>query len=159
MSVVEDLITAEALKASHVERAGIHGDAKDWFFDQRQCIEYPRFSIRDKQWHRERKQKRTYIVDGHTEFETIEEAAAALNAPAKLTADEASLFATLTRDWRLVRDLHGQDRILLSELGAKGFLERRVGEDGRPEFRAIATQSNPPDPGTPGRGSNEGEIL
>ncbi len=128
-------ITADDLRAAHVASGGIHGDAKEWFFDQRQCAEYPRFSIRDKQWRRERKQKRTYIVDGHIEFETIEEAAVALNTPAVLTVEESSLLAELTSEWRPVRDWHGQDRILLSELGAKGKLDYRRGADGRSEFR------------------------
>ena len=34
-------ITGDDLRASHVERGGIHGDGKDWFFDQRRCIEFP----------------------------------------------------------------------------------------------------------------------
>ena len=132
--------TADDLKAAHVERSGIHGDGKDWFFDQRRCIEFPRFSVRDKQWRRERKQKRTYVVDGHTEFETIEEAAAALNVPPVLTADETLLLATLPADWTPVRSLHGPDRINLSELAAKGFIEHRRNGDVS-EFRLRALQS------------------
>lgn len=132
-------ITADNLRASHVERGGIHGDGKDWFFDQRRCIEYPRFSIRDKQWRRERKQLRTYIVDGHTEFQTIEEAALALNTPPILAAEEAALLAALGREWSAVRDLRGDDRILLSELGAKGMIEYRRAAEGRSEFRLAAT--------------------
>ncbi len=131
------MITADDLRAAHVAPGGIHADGKDWFFDQRQCLEYPRFSVRDKQWRRERKQKRTYIVDGHTEYETIEEAASALNVPVVLTVEEASLLAELTDEWRSVRDTHGQDRILLSELGAKGMIEYRLGADRRSEFRKL----------------------
>lgn len=128
-------ITGDDLRASHVERGGIHGDGKDWFFDQRRCIEFPRFSIRDKQWRRERKQLRTYIVDGHTEFSTIEEAAAALNVPPVLTTEETALLGGLTADWTPVRSLHGPDRINLSELAAKGFIEHRRNDDVN-EFRA-----------------------
>ena len=131
------MITADDLKASHVERGGIHGDGKDFFFDQRRCIEFPRFSIRDKQWRRERKQKRTYIVDGHTEFETIEEAATALNTPPALTIEEATLLGDLPADWTPVRSLHGPDRINLSELAAKGFIEHRRNGDVS-EFRVRA---------------------
>ena len=131
------MITADDLKASHVERGGIHGDGKDFFFDQRRCIEFPRFSIRDKQWRRERKQKRTYIVDGHTEFETIEEAAIALNEPPVLTVEETALLGALPADWTPVRSLHGPDRINLSELAAKGFIEHRRNGDVS-EFRVRA---------------------
>lgn len=126
------MITAAELQAStNWRRNAEHQDGKEWFADVHQSLDFPRLRVKDVQWRRERRQQRVYVVDGATECETLEQAAAALNHPPAFTPEEAELLARVPAAYVDVQTFRGNDRVTLILLSRKGAIDYSRNGDSR----------------------------
>lgn len=100
-------------------RGAVHFNGGKVFFGYgHRCVDQPRLLVIDKYFKADRSTKRSYMVDGKTQCETLPEALAALDAPPSLDDVQRRLLADAPADFARV-----EGRVAYVELAEMGFIE------------------------------------
>jgi hypothetical protein len=93
--------TADDFAKWRFQRDAIHFNGGSVFFGWgHRCVDQPRLLVIDKYFKKDRSTKRSYLVDGKTACETLDEALAALAGAPKLSEEERRLLDELPlNDW------------------------------------------------------------
>lgn len=112
-------------------RDAIHFNGGKVFFGYgHRCVDQPRLLVIDKYFKKDRSTKRTFLVDGRTQCETLAEALAALDAAPTLDDGQRKLLADAPADFTSV-----EGRVAYLELAEMGFIEWGRDADNRVTLR------------------------
>lgn len=117
-------ITRDSLKGCKL-RLSMHADGRGFFADYHTCVEHPRLTRVTRYEKKTRSAAVSWHVDGLA-FDSLEAAAAALNAPAILSDEQRATLDKISKDWEDLRKTLPFD--VLHTLTQKGQIEWKDGK-------------------------------